>query len=132
MPKLADRRCFVPASQYPDIPGGDPVVTISTVGDASDLAPVLRAFVRDLDSTLALGPILSMEDRLLDRLSRPRLYSTVLAAFAGITLLVAAVGLLRCAFLFRDAALAGDRRSRGAWPPHLHASFDRSSPRALA
>ena len=84
---------FVPASQYPDIPGGDPVVTISTVGDASDLAPVLRAFVRDLDSTLALGQILSMEDRLLDRLSRPRLYSTVLAAFAGITLLVAAVGL---------------------------------------
>jgi len=84
---------FVPASQYPDIPGGDPVITISTVGDPSDLAPVLRALVRDLDDTLALGQVRSMEDRLLDQLARPRLYSIVLAAFAGITLLVAAVGL---------------------------------------
>jgi putative ABC transport system permease protein len=84
---------FVPASQYADIPGGDPVVTMSTVGDPSELAPVVRAFVRDLDDTLALGPVMSMEDRLLERLARPRLYSTVLAAFAGITLLVASVGL---------------------------------------
>jgi putative ABC transport system permease protein len=84
---------FVPASQYADIPGGDPVITISTVGNPSDLAPVLRALVRDLDETLALGRVMSMEDRLLDQLARPRLYSTVLAAFAGITMLVAAVGL---------------------------------------
>jgi putative ABC transport system permease protein len=84
---------FVPASQYADIPGGDPVITISTVGNPSDLAPVLRALVRDLDETLALGRVMSMEDRLLDQLVRPRLYSTVLAAFAGITMLVAAVGL---------------------------------------
>ena len=64
---------FVPASQYADIPGGDPVITISTVGNPSDLAPVLRALVRDLDDTLALGRVMSMEDRLLDQLARPRL-----------------------------------------------------------
>src|SRR5206468_1099997 len=91
---------FVPASQYADVAGGNPVVTISTIGDPSDLAPVLRGTVRDLDPTLALGSVQSMEDRLLDRLSRPRLYSTVLAGLASVTLIVAAVlatSVLACA-----------------------------------
>jgi predicted permease len=112
---------FVPVPQYQDVPGGDPIVTIRTAGDPVNLAPVLRGIVRDVDATLALGSIMSMEDRLLERLARPRLYSTVLAAFAGLTLLVAAVGLfgvLSYSVMQRSREMAV-RAALGASPARL-------------
>jgi len=112
---------FVPVPQYQDVPGGDPIVTIRTAGDPVNLAPVLRGIVRDVDATLALGSIMSMEDRLLERLARPRLYSTVLAAFAGLTLLVAAVGLfgvLSYSVMQRSREMAV-RAALGASPSRL-------------
>lgn len=85
---------FVPAAQWPDDrPGGDPVVAVRTLGPPTDLAPILRSIVADIDPTLALGTVATMEDRVVQLLARPRLYSAMLAGFAATALAIASVGL---------------------------------------
>ena len=72
-----------------------PVVTllVRTAGDPSALAATVRTAVREADPTLVPEAIMTMEDRLLIGLARPRLYTILLGAFAIGALLVAAVGL---------------------------------------
>jgi putative ABC transport system permease protein len=84
---------FVPASQYEGVPGGNPMIAVRTAGDPNALAPVLRAIIREIDPRLALGSVMTMEDRLTEQLSRPRLYSWTLAGFAALALAIATVGL---------------------------------------
>ncbi len=85
---------FVPAAQWPDNrPGGHPVVALRTVGPPMELAPILRSIVADIDPTLALGQVATMEDRVVTLLARPRLYSAMLAGFAATALAIASVGL---------------------------------------
>ena len=71
------------------------VVTLFVRGaeDPSALARPLRTAVREADSTLVAEGILTMEERMLRGLARPRLYAIVLGGFAASALLVAAVGL---------------------------------------
>ena len=72
-----------------------PVVTllVRTAGDPSALAATVRTAVRQADPALVPEAIMTMEDRLLIGLARPRLYTILLGAFAFVALLVAAVGL---------------------------------------
>ena len=72
-----------------------PVVTllVRTVGDPGALAPALRTAVREADDDLVPDAILTMEDRMLTSLARPRLYAILLGGFAAFALLVATVGL---------------------------------------
>jgi putative ABC transport system permease protein len=72
-----------------------PVVTVLVRGprDPSSLAATIRASVRDVDGTLVPEAIMTMEDRLLIGLARPRLYTILVGGFAVFALVVAAVGL---------------------------------------
>jgi predicted permease len=61
--------------------------------DPSVLAPAVRAIVREQAPGLVPDSIMTMEDRLMSSLSRPRAYAFVLGGFATFALAIAAVGL---------------------------------------
>jgi predicted permease len=66
---------------------------VRTTEDPIALARPLRTAVREADGKLVAESILTMEERMLRGLARPRLYAIVLGGFAVSALLVAAVGL---------------------------------------
>ena len=68
-------------------------VLVRTERDPIGLAASLRAAVRAADRSLVPEAVMSMQDRLLLGLARPRLYTVVLGAFACFAMVVAAVGL---------------------------------------
>jgi predicted permease len=72
-----------------------PVVTllVRTDGDPSALAPALRSAVRESNSGLVAESVMTMEDRMLTAVARPRLYAILLGGFAACALAIAAVGL---------------------------------------
>ena len=71
----------------------DPILVIRTASDPTAFVATLRAIVHDEAPTLALDLVMTMEDRVMTSLARPRLYATVLAGFSGFALLIAGVGL---------------------------------------
>jgi ABC-type antimicrobial peptide transport system permease subunit len=56
------------------------------------LAPQLRAAVREIDASLPIVKMRSMEEVFEDSVERPRLLALLLVVFAGLALLLAAVG----------------------------------------
>jgi putative ABC transport system permease protein len=72
-----------------------PVVTLllRTSGDPAALSGALRAAVREADGSLVSESVMTMEDRMLVGLARPRLYTILLGGFAAFALAIAAVGL---------------------------------------
>jgi putative ABC transport system permease protein len=68
-------------------------VLVRTTGDPGRLTPILGSLVREQGSSIALGPVMTMEDRVLTSLARPRLYAVLLGGFAAFALAVAGVGL---------------------------------------
>jgi predicted permease len=66
---------------------------VRSVDDPLALARSLRTAVREADGRLVAESVLTMEERMLRGLARPRLYAIVLGGFAASALLVAAVGL---------------------------------------
>jgi predicted permease len=71
-----------------------PTLIVRTEGDPLALVPTLRAIVREQDATLVLDSVMTLEDRVVTTVARPRLYAALIAAFAGFALVIAAVGLL--------------------------------------
>jgi predicted permease len=70
-----------------------PTFIVRTSADPAALVPTLRALARQQDASLVFDSILTMEDRVLTTLARPRLYAALLGGFAGVALVIAAVGL---------------------------------------
>jgi putative ABC transport system permease protein len=70
-----------------------PTLVVRTRGDAAAFVPQLRDIVRELDASVALDSVVTMEQRLLGNLARPRLYAYMLGGFAAFALAIAAVGL---------------------------------------
>ena len=70
-----------------------PVFIVRTAGDPRTLIPTLRALARQQDASLMFDSVMTMEERLLTTLARPRLYATLLGGFAAVALAIAAVGL---------------------------------------
>jgi putative ABC transport system permease protein len=64
-----------------------------SAGDPSALAPAVRAIVREQAPALVLDSVMTMDDRLMSSLSRPRAYALVLGGFAAFALAIAGVGL---------------------------------------
>lgn len=64
-----------------------------TLKHIDEHTPIVRSIVAEVDPTLAVGRIATMEDRLVALLARPRLYSALMAAFAVLALSIASVGL---------------------------------------
>ncbi len=70
-----------------------PIIVVRTAGDPVPYAAVLRGLLRDEAPALALDSVMTMEDRLMTTLARPRLYAVLLGTFAGFAALIASVGL---------------------------------------
>jgi putative ABC transport system permease protein len=88
-PELFACLCQMPAG----LVASEPLVVVRTRTDPAAFATVLRQIVRDADASVAVDSILTMDQRLLGSLSRPRLYATVLGGFAAFALVIAGVGL---------------------------------------
>jgi putative ABC transport system permease protein len=69
------------------------MLLIRTAGDPSALAPTVRRIVSDESSTLVVDSVMTMEDRLMSSLARPRAYAYILGGFAIFALAIAGVGL---------------------------------------
>jgi putative ABC transport system permease protein len=109
---------------YRQMDGRLPVQTVTLLvrasGDAAAVAGQLQSVIRQADERLVADVILPLEQRLLTTLARPRLYSVLLASFAGFALLTATIGLFgllsysvsqRARELAIRAALGADRTS---------------------
>jgi predicted permease len=68
-------------------------LVLRTASEPDTLAPAVRTILREADPGLAPEAIVPMRQRLLESLAQPRLYSSLLAAFAAAALAVVGVGL---------------------------------------
>jgi putative ABC transport system permease protein len=66
---------------------------IRTAADPLTCVPALHRLVKEEAPTLALDSVMTMEDRVMTSLAKPRLYAVVLAWFGVCALLIAGVGL---------------------------------------
>jgi putative ABC transport system permease protein len=85
-----DITLYVPITQNP-VRGANLVVR--TRGNPIDLLPSIRAELAKIDPEIALGRTRTMDELLSDSVERPRFRATLLLAFAGVALLLAAVGI---------------------------------------
>jgi putative ABC transport system permease protein len=68
-------------------------IAIRTATPPASVATALRGIVRDLDPTLPVYQIHTMEEQVAASVSRQRFYATLLGVFASVALVLAAVGL---------------------------------------
>ena len=73
--------------------GSQPALVIRTAGDPMSYAPFARSLVRELQPDLAIGSILTLQDRLSAILANRRLYAIVLLGLAALGVAIAGVGL---------------------------------------
>jgi putative ABC transport system permease protein len=66
---------------------------IRTTGDPADLIPSVQRAVGELDPTLPLFQMRTMEDVMWEAIARPRFLTFLLTSFAALALLLAAVGI---------------------------------------
>lgn len=71
----------------------DPILVVRTTDNPSRHVPTLRSVVRDEAPTLALDSVMTMEERVMTNLAKPRLYAVVLAGFGAFAVAIAGVGL---------------------------------------
>jgi putative ABC transport system permease protein len=71
----------------------DTAVILQAAGDPSALVPSLRAAVAGVDRTIPIFDVRLLDDRVSEVLSRPRFNAMGMASFAGITGLLAAMGI---------------------------------------
>jgi predicted permease len=89
---------FVPHIQWPvATAGGDPIrsvfVVARTTGEPLSLAGAVRAEIRNMDASLPVASVRSMNDVVAIALATPRLTGFLLGTFAAIALVLAAVGI---------------------------------------
>jgi putative ABC transport system permease protein len=91
MDKPAGTEIFLPERQ------GSPVrslyLAVRTAGDPNSLIGAVRAAVRDIDPSLPVAQVRTMDEVLAGARSRPRFLTTLLGLFSATALLLAAVGL---------------------------------------
>jgi ABC-type antimicrobial peptide transport system permease subunit len=71
----------------------DPILVIRTAADPTTYVSTLHRLVQEQAPSLALDSVMTMEDRVMTSLARPRLYAFVLSWFGVAALLIASVGL---------------------------------------
>jgi predicted permease len=94
---IVKEKFFVPHSQWHVATGGNLIrsafVVARTTGDPMSVAGAARNEVRQMDPTLPVANVRSMNDVVAAALATPRLTGWLLAAFAAIALALAAVGI---------------------------------------
>ena len=68
-------------------------LAIRTAGDPLTLVPEIRRTVLELDSSLTIDSVRTMEDLLYSSIAEPRFYAVLLGVFAAIALVLASVGI---------------------------------------
>jgi putative ABC transport system permease protein len=68
-------------------------IVVRTDGSPEALVPALRDRVRELDPQVPLANIRTMQDWVADSAAQPRLNARLLSLFAGLALLIAAIGI---------------------------------------
>ena len=68
-------------------------VVVRTSGSPEALLPSIRQKVRELDAQLALANIRTLDEWVANSAAQPRLDSVLLAVFAGVALVIAAIGI---------------------------------------
>jgi predicted permease len=71
----------------------EPLLVMRTARDPASYVARVRQAAGDLNASVYLDSIMTMDDRLMTGLARPRLYAVLLGGFAGLALLIAAVGM---------------------------------------
>jgi predicted permease len=66
---------------------------VRTAGDASQATAAVRAAVRDVDATVPMRNVTTQLDAIATRFAQEQLFARASAAFGGLALLVAAIGL---------------------------------------
>jgi predicted permease len=82
---------FLPHAQFQQLVSGHLIVR--GVGSTASLQRIVAERVAHIDPTLALADMMPLSDVVSDAVARPRLTSLLVAAFAGLALLLAAVGI---------------------------------------
>jgi putative ABC transport system permease protein len=94
---IVKEKFFIPHSQWHVVTGGNLIrsvfIVARTSGDPLSIAGAVRNEVRQLDPTLPVANVRSMSEVVAAALATPRLTGFLLAAFAGIALALAAVGI---------------------------------------
>jgi putative ABC transport system permease protein len=68
-------------------------LVVRTGANAAALAPLIRAAIREINPNQPLGRIATMEQIISDSVAQPRFHMLLLAAFAGLAVALAAVGI---------------------------------------
>jgi putative ABC transport system permease protein len=97
--RAAGTELFIPYLQQSTIPAntrnftGNAYLVIRSQGDPMSQAGAARAQIRDLDRSLPVSNLLSLEDVMSTARSRPRFLTLLLTLFSSVSLLLAALGI---------------------------------------
>ena len=92
-PQSAQPEMFSSYRQLESMFVANVMLVVRTAGNPGALAPSVRTIVREEAPSLVVDSVMTMEDRLMSSLARPRTYAFVLGGFALLALAIAAVGL---------------------------------------
>lgn len=85
---------YVSFAQLPGVSfGSQAYVVVRTAGDPAAFVETLRTALREEDPAIALDAVMTMDQRVGDSLSRPRLYAALFLGFAIFGLVIAGAGL---------------------------------------
>ncbi|MDQ3337103.1 MAG: ABC transporter permease [Myxococcota bacterium] len=93
---------FIPLYQYPklswrtpDKPRSNGIMffAVRTIGDPRAVLPGVQAKLAEIDPTLPMFQVRTMDDVMWEAIARPRFLAVILSAFAALALLLAAVGI---------------------------------------
>jgi len=90
----AQAEIYVSFAQLPGINhGGQAFVVARTIDDPLTYVEALRTALREEDPAIALDAVMTMDQRVGNSLSRPRMYAVLFAGFAAFALVIAGAGL---------------------------------------
>jgi predicted permease len=81
---------YLPLAQ---VPVDGVTIAVRSSGSPTSLVPSVRNVVREIDRTIPVFGIQTMEERIRGTVGPERFYATVLGIFAGVALVLAAIGL---------------------------------------